>query len=119
MSNDKGLGMFAKLAQQHTKATQEEADPPANPQEAITPPPPALPEVPKPKRPAVKAKPAPVLDPVKGRRSHPDYCQSNSYLPKQLRRQVEKELLDIEGIDFSILVEDLLRKWLHSRGVSS
>jgi hypothetical protein len=29
-----------------------------------------------------------------------------------------KTILDVEGLDYSTLVEDLLRKWLKSRGVS-
>lgn len=53
-----------------------------------------------------------------GKRNHPDYCQANAYLPKSVRKAVERALLDIEGKDYSDLVEELLRKWLKSRGVS-
>src|SRR3954447_7227907 len=108
MSNSKQEGMFAKLAMQQAKAAQEEAAPAAVTAVEDTPPSPALPVAEKPKRVAAKAKP----EPVKGKRENPDYCQANSYVPKKLRRAVDRELLDIEGMDYSSLVEDLLRKWL-------
>ncbi len=57
-------------------------------------------------------------EPVNGKRDNPDYCQANCLRPKKLRRAVDKALLDIEGLDYSTLVEDLLRKWLKSRGVA-
>ena len=54
----------------------------------------------------------------KGKRANPAYCQANAYVPKTLRRAVEKALLDLEGVDYSTLITELLRKWLKSRGVS-
>ncbi len=54
----------------------------------------------------------------KGKRGNPAYCQANAYVPKTLRRAVEKALLDLEGVDYSTLITDLLRKWLKARGVS-
>lgn len=115
MSDKKPEGMFAKLAQQQAKAAPEEAA--SKPETVVehTPPSPALPVADKSKRSTAKAKP----EPVKGKRNHPDYCQANSYVPKKLRRAVEKQLLDIEGMDYSDLIEELLEKWLKSRGVSA
>jgi hypothetical protein len=57
-------------------------------------------------------------EPVRGKRQNPDYCQANCYVPKNLRRSVDRALLDIEGLDYSSLVEELLRKWLKSRGAA-
>ena len=57
-------------------------------------------------------------EPASGKRSNPDYCQANAYVPKSLRKAVDKALLDIDGLDYSSLVADLLRKWLKARGVS-
>ena len=54
---------------------------------------------------------------IKGKRENPDFVQANAYIPKKLRRAVEHALLDIEQ-DYSTLVEDLLRQWLKSRGIS-
>jgi hypothetical protein len=58
------------------------------------------------------------LEPVRGKRQNPDYVQANCYVPKTLRRSVDRALLDIEGLDYSSLVEELLRKWLKSKGIS-
>lgn len=111
MSNDKAQGMFAKLAQQQAKAVREETPPAveAPPSEAALPP--APPAEAKPKR----AAPKPKQEPVKGKRHHPDYCQANCYVPKALRREVERELLDMDGMDYSSLIESLLERWLKSR----
>jgi hypothetical protein len=73
--------------------------------------------------PAEAAKPKPSArgkktEPTPGKRHHPDYCQANAYVPRKLRRAVDRALLDIDGLDYSTLVEDLLRKWLKARGVS-
>src|SRR5438132_7067851 len=111
MSNSKRETMYAKLAAQQVKPLQEEAEPAVEPAAEDTPPSPALPE---PARKKSRQKP----EMVKGKREHPDYCQANAYVPKRLRRAVDKALLDMEGMDYSTLVEDLLRKWLKSRGVS-
>jgi hypothetical protein len=113
-SNSKKENLFARLAhQQQAKAAQEDTAVEGGSSPEDTPPSPAL------AAPA-KAKPSPskkTTEPVKGKRQNPDYCQANCYVPKNLRRAVDKVLLDIDGLDYSTLVEDLLRKWLKSRGV--
>jgi hypothetical protein len=114
MTDKKKENLFARLASQQTaRAVQEDAadggvsvveDTPLSPAPAD-----------RPKTKSVSKKPP---EPAKGKRENPDYCQANSYISKTIRRAVEKELIDIEGLDYSTLVEDLLRKWLKSRGVS-
>ena len=114
MSSSKKEDMFAKLAAQQAKPLHEEDAPAGEPAAEDTPPSPALPE-------PARKKPAPSRqkpETIRGKREHPDYCQANAYVPKRLRRAVDKALFDIEGMDYSTLVEDLLRKWLKSRGVS-
>ena len=49
-----------------------------------------------------------------GRRSDPAYRQANAYLPKDLHQEVKVELLK-EGKEYSVLVEELLTKWLKLR----
>jgi hypothetical protein len=105
MNDSKKEGMFAKLAQQQARAVPAEED---------TPPSPAPADAAKPKQNPAKKKPGP----PKGKRDNPDYCQANAYVPKKLRRAVDKALLDIDGLDYSSLIEDLLRKWVKTRGVS-
>ena len=115
MSNAKKEGMFAKLAQQQAKAISDETAPAAVTALPDDPPPsPAPAAIATPKQaPAKGQKPQ-----VKGKRDNPDYCQANAYLPKKLRRAVDRALLDLDGLDYSTLVEDLLRKWVKSQGVS-
>jgi hypothetical protein len=115
MSDRKREAMFAKLAQQHAKANPEEAAVAAESPTEDTPPSPAPPEAAKAKPQAGRRK----AEPVSGKRGNPDYCQANAYVPKAVRRAVDKALFDIEGLDYSSLVENLLRKWLKSRGVSA
>jgi hypothetical protein len=113
MTASKKENLFAKLAVQNAKAAHDE-ETIAAPVEEVADPSPALPE-------PVKQKPAPARkkpEQVKGKRDNPDYCQANAYILKRIRRAVDRQLLDIEGMDYSSLVEDLLRKWLKSRGVS-
>lgn len=114
MSDRKKEAMFAKLAQQHAKANTEDAATMVETPGADTPPSPAPPEAAKPKPPASRKK----AEPVAGKRGNPDYCQANAYVPKAVRKAVDKALLDIDGLDYSSLVTDLLRKWLKARGVS-
>lgn len=57
-------------------------------------------------------------DTTTGKRANPDYCQANAYVPKSLRRAVDKALIDIEGMDYSDLIADLLNKWLKSRRIA-
>lgn len=116
MSQDKKGQMFAKLA-----AMQSPAAPPPEPAPAPAPeepppspaPPQAAPSTPtrEPKRPKKQ-------EPVKGKRGNPEYCQANAYVPRSLRKAVDRALLDTDSLDYSSLVTDLLRKWLKSRGVS-
>lgn len=113
MSGNKKEAMFAKLAMQ-AKAAQETPAPVTEDAVEDIPPSPAPAEPARPKSPPARRK----AEPVRGKRNHPDYCQANAYVPKKLRRAVERALLDMEGLDYSDLVEDLLRKWLRSRGVS-
>jgi hypothetical protein len=108
MSDSKKENLFAKLAQQNARAVQAESEPVED-----APPSPA-PTTPKQKPTVPRKKP----EPVKGKRENPDYCQANAYVLKSVRRAVDRALLDIEGLDYSSLVEDLLKKWLKSRGVS-
>lgn len=119
MSQDKKGQMFAKLAaMQHPQPATPE--PPPAPAPEVPPPSPAPVEAAsttpsrKPKEPRKPDK----AEPTKGKRGNPDYCQANAYVPKSLRRAVDRALLDVEGLDYSSLVTDLLRKWLKSRGVS-
>ena len=107
-------GMFAKLAAQQARTGQEEAPPAVEAVAEAAPPSPALPTPAAPKPSPGRKKP----ETVKGKRDNPDYCQANAYVPKRLRRAVDRVLLDMEGLDYSTLVEDLLRKWLKSQGVS-
>lgn len=55
----------------------------------------------------------------KGKRGREDYVQANAYVPKTVRKEVDKQLIDMDGWDYSTLVTDLLTKWLKSRGVSA
>ena len=113
MSDNKKENLFANLAKQQTPMVHEEPAAAVAIPQADTPPSPAPVEA-KQKTSAVKKKP----EPVKGKRDNPDYCQANAYVPKRLRRAVDKALFDVDGLDYSTLIEDLLRKWIKSRGVS-
>lgn len=105
--------LFAKLAAQQARPEPEAPAPVTEAGNADAPPSPAPIETAK-----SKAAPRKRADPVKGKRDNPAYCQANAYVPKSVRKAVDRELLDIDGLDYSSLVEDLLRKWLKSRGVS-
>ncbi len=55
-----------------------------------------------------------------GRRRNPDYMQASAYVPRKLRRQVERALLNDPGErDYSELIEELLEKWLTDQGMSA
>lgn len=114
MSDRKKEAMFAKLAQHHARTNPEPDAAAAEAPAVDTPPSPAPPEPVLAQPPARKRK----AEPVAGKRSNPAYCQANAYIPKALRRAVDKVLLDMDGMDYSSLVEELLRKWLKARGVS-
>ena len=47
-----------------------------------------------------------------GKRSNPDCVQVGAYIPKDLKRQVQKLLIDEEDLDFSDLVTQLLADWV-------
>ena len=98
MSDGKKENLFVRLAEQNRARETREG-------QAAEPPSPAPDSAPK--------RGGPVL----GKRNDPNYCQANAYVPKGLRRAVEKALLDIDGLDYSTLVADLLKGWLESRGV--
>lgn len=105
--------LFAKLAAQQSRLEPEAPVPAIESSNADAPPSPAPIETARP-----KATPRKRADPVRGKRDNPAYCQANAYVPKSVRKAVDRELLDIDGLDYSSLVEDLLRKWLRSRGAS-
>ena len=115
MSDAKKANLFAKLAQQNARTEQAETEPaaPVETPPELPPPSPAPVE-------AIKTKAAPKKkpEPPQGKRNHPDYCQANAYVPKKVKRAVERQILDIDGLDYSTLVEELLVKWLKARGVS-
>jgi len=55
-----------------------------------------------------------------GRRRDPNYMQASAYVPRQLRRQVDRALLnDPSERDYSELIEELLQKWLADQGMSA
>ena len=55
-----------------------------------------------------------------GRRRDPNYMQASAYVPRQLRRQVDRALLnDPSERDYSELIEELLQKWLVDQGMSA
>jgi hypothetical protein len=114
MSSNKKEAMFAKLVAQQPKPAEEIPLVATNAavEEDVPPPAPLSPA--KPRATAGKPKPQSSM----GKRVDPDYCQANAYVPKTLRKAVDKALLDIDGLDYSSLVTDLLRKWIKSRGVS-
>jgi hypothetical protein len=115
MSEKKKENLFASLGRLQTaKALQEEsASPDVATPEADTPPSPAPADTAK-----IRTIPRTKPEPVRGKRQNPDYCQANCYVPKKLRKAIDRALLDIEDLDYSSLVEELLRKWLTSRGLS-
>ena len=114
MSDSKKENLFAKLAQQSARTVRDDSVAAEEIPAADTPPSPSPVETPTPRTVVPRKKP----EPPKGKRDNPDYCQANAYVPKSLRRAVDKALIDIEGLDYSTLVTDLLRKWVKSRGVS-
>ncbi len=111
MSDNKKQNLFAKLAQQNAVREDSVAAEVASSEPPLSSPAPVE---------RLKNKPSSkkTPEPTKGKRDNPDYCQANAYVPKSLRKAVEKAILDVEGLDYSTLVSDLLRKWLKSQGVS-
>ncbi len=56
----------------------------------------------------------PPISQVAGKRGDPDYRQVSAYVRKDTHRKVKMALLE-EDLEFSELVEDLLRDWLAKR----
>lgn len=87
-----------------------------NPPAEDTPPPyPALPPAaePSPKQPAERRKPG---RPKGGKSSNPEFVQTTAYVEESVHIAVKKALLDVKDMDYSSLVNDLLKKWVKSRG---
>jgi hypothetical protein len=86
----------------------------APPVEDDTPPSPALPRPAEtPARSADRRKPG---RPKGGKSSDPDFVQTTAYVEEAVHIAVRKALLDMKGMDYSSLVNDLLKKWVKSRG---
>ena len=86
-----------------------------SPPEDTSPPSPALPPVvePPPKRPVERRKPG---RPKGGKSSNPEFVQTTAYVEESVHIAVKKALLDVRDMDYSSLVNDLLKKWVKSRG---
>ncbi|WP_422932236.1 hypothetical protein [Singulisphaera sp. PoT] len=88
----------------------------AGPQAAMeaTPPSPAplLPASEIPKATPSKRKPG---RPKVGKSSNPEFVQTTAYVEEAVHIAVKKALLDVKDMDFSELVNDLLKKWVKSR----
>lgn len=123
MSGDKKGNLFKNLVKLNEpsapEARPEAAEEPSASEVAdqTAPPSPAPPEasssIPSSRARSLKKKEEP-----KGKRGREDYVQANAYVPKTVRKAVDKQLIDMDGWDYSTLVTDLLKKWLKSRGVS-
>ena len=96
MSDNKRANMFSKLAALETKTVQADAEPVEEPVVEEAPPSPA-PPVATPRKPAPAKKAAVTTE---GKKRHPDYCQANAYIPKTLRKAVNRALIDIDGLDY-------------------
>jgi hypothetical protein len=53
--------------------------------------------------------------PKGGKSSNPDFVQVTAYVEDSVHIAVKKALLDLKDIDFSDLVNDLLKKWVKAR----
>jgi hypothetical protein len=90
----------------------------ATPTSAEPPPSPALPEpelVSEPvtsKTAAAKRKPG---RPKVGKSSNPEFIQTTAYVEEAVHLAVRKALLDMKGMDYSSLVNDLLKRWVKTR----
>ena len=80
------------------------------------PPPPSPappPDTPKSPKPATEKRKA--GRPKGGKSSNPDFVQTTAYVEEAVLIAVKKALLDDKDMDFSSLVNDLLKKWVKSR----
>ena len=104
MSKYKGL-----LEDIHAKDSGAEpaAETPAPPSPA-----PPAPVKEQPKKPADKRKPG---RPKVGKSSNPDFVQVTADVEETVHVAVKKALLDHKDMDFSDLVNDLLKRWAKSR----
>jgi predicted ABC-class ATPase len=68
---------------------------------------------------AAIAIPTPGVPPKKGRsrgkRSNAGYTQVGAYIPKALKKQIDRLLIDEDETDFSDLVTQLLQDWISSK----
>lgn len=53
--------------------------------------------------------------PKGGKSSNPEFVQTTAYVEEAVLISVKKALLDVRDLDFSSLVNDLLKKWVKSR----
>jgi hypothetical protein len=53
--------------------------------------------------------------PKGGKSSNPEFVQTTAYVEETVLISVKKALLDVKDLDFSSLVNDLLKKWVKSR----
>ena len=53
--------------------------------------------------------------PKGGKSSNPDFVQTTAYVEEAVHLAVKKALVDVKDMDFSSLVNDLLKKWVKSR----
>ncbi len=124
MSGDKKGNLFKNLVKLNEPsapaAIPEAAEEPSDSEVAEQPadPSPAPPEAGSPP-PSSRARSSKKREEPKGKRGREDYVQANAYVPKTVRKAVDKQLIDMDGWDYSTLVTDLLQKWLKSRGVSA
>lgn len=57
----------------------------------------------------------PVGRPKVGKSSDPEFVQTTAYVEEAVLIAVKKALLDVKGMNFSDLVNDLLKNWAKSR----
>jgi hypothetical protein len=53
--------------------------------------------------------------PKSGKSSNPEFVQVTAYVEESVHLAVKKALVGIKDTDFSVLVNDLLKKWVKSR----
>lgn len=53
--------------------------------------------------------------PKGGKSSNPEFVQTTAYVEETVLIAVKKALLDVRELDFSSLVNDLLKSWVKSR----
>ena len=53
--------------------------------------------------------------PKGGKSSNPEFVQTTAYVEETVHIAVKKALLDVRDMDYSSLVNDLLKKWIKSR----